>query len=270
MARKTTVQIDTRQFQRALKDFAAFVQDDSGAVVLDQATLMAADGMAATPPFGQGKKRGNTKAAEAQGEKAVERSVTNAMSPLVEKGTYGWLRRARQTNNREEVNEFYRKTGSNKRAQAFSEQLHTGNRNRDGRVFKRRGNVMATDSDIAALQSYLSEPKSHVGTYKAAFGSMIERLQGPNPQGIKNPAKTRVPAWISKHNGRAKSQLGADLRIQSQKNRGLAVTMQTRAHRMLEWAWPRIIDKRRRLLEKMVRDVVNRDTKRINQKYRTR
>lgn len=263
-----TVQMDTRTLERALKEWSAFVREDCTEVVASEARLLFLDGMNLTPPFGKGRNKGSTKAAQEQGEAAIERSVMNSMRPLdPDEVRSAWLERAMEGPNPvNDTDEYFRKIGKGRgqaRAVTFQARYHQDDRNkRSGRVKGFRGRYLATRSDRRALDFYIASLKDKSGTFKAAFA--IAAMEVAKHTG----EKARIPGWVRKRMPSARRLVVAQ-RYNLRKGGGLRrsnidISVTIVGHDMTEYAYERAISKRKRALFHKVRLVVNNQTHRLN------
>lgn len=254
--------IDTRLLNEALKEWSGWVKEDAAAVVIDEARLLAFDAMNFTPPFGEGKYSGSTKAAQMQGEKAVDRSIFNSFTPLKESEIKSpWLKRVVKDNDLVGVDEHFKATGSQWRAATFSAQGHKSNRSRtSGRVHRQRKRAV-----LSINEGYAAKSKSGVGTFKAAWGRQADIL-GNHTLAV---SKSRIPAWVKRNFGRAGRLMLAQGRPIVRPT-GATVDLGAMSHPMLVGAIDRAVAKRARSLLQKIKYRIDGKTNRINTKFTMR
>lgn len=267
MASPSTVTMDLSQLEKALKEFSAFVVEESGEVVLDEARLLMVDGMNLTPPYGAGRRKGSTTAALKQGEAAVERSVLNSFQPLkTENVKSPWLRRLLQKDETK-VTEYFRRNQippGKARVVGFDPRIHQGDRNpRTGRVYGNRGRYVV-GSEIDMLQSYIRDVRLNVGIFKAAFATMaIELANHPRSR-----SSARVPAWVRRNLAKAAPLIRQ--KFISVSKTGATVIFETTAHNDLEYAYDAAIRRREQALVKKIKLIVEGRAKAVNTKFTIR
>ena len=267
MAAKKTVSVDTRQYQKALKEFAAFIKEDTEVLVLDQATLFAGDMMSKTPPHrGRG---GNTGKDWEQGENSIRSDLNKTTKRYGETAFKHEEWPEIRGRGPKAAEAFFKNIGGKLRAQhvaygGYSRTWHERQRsNSRGRVGKRASvQALVEDSSITQFERDRERRIARVGWFKAWSGKVIKELQA-HPA---NPAKTRVPKWVKRH---IKS---VPVRPRLYKNKGKihGVSWEIVAHPFVAGAYPRMLNRRRLILRRQVRDILNGDTSKINRKYSTR
>ena len=259
---KNAVTMDLSVYNRALSEWAAFVIEDSGEVVVDEARLLYTDAMNLTPPWGAGRKRGSTMAAKLQGENAIERSMLNSfraigdiphdpgLKDIVDKGSVSGL------------DAYLTGTKSKYKAARFSESQHESNRKR-GRVHRSK-NKLVIGSDVQAAQSSIERRKRNVGTYKAAWAAMAKRMG----EHSKAKTKARIPAWVSRNIPKARGLIITE-NVSITKNSS-TVEFGAVSHEELAKSFNRAVVSRIRSMQQKVKLMVDGQSKKINTKFRTR
>lgn len=267
---KDTFTLDTSVMERALKEWSAFVVQDAGLVVLDEARLLFMDGMNLTPPYGKGKtggqrKKGSTLAAKRQGEASVERSILNSFRPITEdKAKTEDFKRAIKSGNVDTLNAYLEGTKSKKRAFKFSESTHKADRDSKGRVYRSK-NRLVIGSDVGAVQSYIVREQAKVGSFKAAWGLMAFKL-GNHP---KAQTKARIPGWVGKQMSRGKRFIVGSPVI-SLRRGGASVSATLMSHPQLKFAFDRAVKSRAKSMSNKVHLILDGRSKDINTKFATR
>lgn len=260
--------MDTRALGAALTEFAALTREGLGPVVLDEARILYTDAMNLTPPWGKGKRKGSSKAAELQGRNAIERSILNSFKPITEDSAISQAQDELIRNNDVDgMNEYLRNVGvaeTKAKVVRFSSATHKADRSRkSGRVHRSRGRYVI-GSDAQRLHAYTKEQQSKVGTFKAAFAWMVLALSA-HP---KSKTKSRIPGWVKKNLARgSRLILRQSIIIRKQ---GATVIFDVMGHDQLSFSFARAVRAREAGLRKKIRLIADGNAKKVNTKFALR
>lgn len=280
MARRQSIELDASQLNKALKDFSAFVNADGRDVLLDEARKLFGDGMNFTPPFGRGKPRpgatvgkqrmrGSTKAAQIQGEQAIQGDIKRAMSPFPIQQESGWERRIRESGQLlPGYQALMKRKGIPGRPVNFNRSHHKEHRARFGLRKKQwSGKWLVTKQDQAYLEQYIRQRKRGVGTLKAGYGIMVVAL---NAQAAgRGLPQSRIPGWVGKRVGAAGWLVSGKVIDLRNKNTA-TIAARVMSHRSFSWSWNRALSARTRSLERNIRQIVQGNADKVNGAFKGR
>lgn len=203
------------ELSKAMQAFADAVGKDVAAILPDEARLFAMSGMTAQPPTagkesknGGGKVwgNGNTKAAQRNGEAAVERSGMNASPHMTPDWFYDpELKKRIQAGKIQGTQWLLDRAGISIKVGAFDEAYWESKRDYKGRVFRmKRGNVIIRQQDVAAREAAIKKRQARVGMMKGAWAHIVEKLNRHTA------AKSKIPSWIARHSARGAAWLQSE------------------------------------------------------------